>query len=216
MGYNTDFYGHIDITPALPEEIARYINNFSQTRHVKRDPEVLWQKYEGTNGFNKQYGVDGEYFVGDVDSYFDSELVTENVPSDTQPGYWCQWIITEGGTQIEWDNNENFYDAEKWMQYIIDNFIGPDYLCNGVITAQGESIDDRWALVVENNQVSVKSFLEVLSEDNNYCTLRKLLETLHESGTIASSEQLDQLYSAIEKAGFTLNSLIINGYPTNE
>lgn len=58
------------------------------------------------------------------------------------------------------------------MKYIIDHFLGTNpiaknadskwlsehlqgHTCNGVIEAQGESADDQWSLVVQNNKVTV-------------------------------------------------------------
>jgi hypothetical protein len=54
------------------------------------------------------------------------------------------------------------------MKYLIDHFIGDaplaksvlpflkGHICNGNIFAQGDDPDDRWKLVVENNQVLVR------------------------------------------------------------
>jgi hypothetical protein len=53
------------------------------------------------------------------------------------------------------------------MEYLMDHFIGETpvaktelpfltgHICNGNIFAQGEDRDDRWKLVVKNNQVFV-------------------------------------------------------------
>jgi hypothetical protein len=152
MGYTTEFEGKIEITPALPLDLIEYINKFSETRRMKRNTKVLKNIYNGEFGFNGDYGVEGEYFIGDDNC----SIVDYNDPPKTQPGLWCDWEITKDGKCIQWNETEKFYDAEIWMQYIIDNFIGNDYSCNGTISAQGEEFDDQWDLIVENNKVRVE------------------------------------------------------------
>ena len=84
---------------------------------------------------------------------------------------------------LGWNGTEKFYDATEWMIYLIDNFLKPDafattekgqelvalagdprlqhftfdHVCNGVIEAQGEDSDDRWRIVVDNNEVEPQS-----------------------------------------------------------
>lgn len=80
------------------------------------------------------------------------------------PTSYCQWVVTEDGSFVEWDGNEKFYEAMDWMQYIIDNFLGLNpaanldfskgHTLNGQIEAQGEEEEDQWSLVVKDNKVS--------------------------------------------------------------
>jgi hypothetical protein len=65
-----------------------------------------------------------------------------------------------------WNDAEKFYEAEAWMEYIIDHFVGPNPLAqselpflkghtiNGTISADGEESDDFWKLRVTDNVVS--------------------------------------------------------------
>jgi hypothetical protein len=158
MGYTTEFYGSISIEPALSKELVEYINNFSDTRRMKRDIKELMKLYSGEMGFNGSYGREGEYFVtntGDVGQKRDSSIVDYNEPPSTQPSLWCDWVIMDDGQSIEWNGAEKFYCADEWMVYILENFIDSNiYKCNGEIEAQGEDTDDRWKLVVKNNVVS--------------------------------------------------------------
>jgi len=159
MGYTTEFSGQIEITPALPIELIKYINDFGNTRRMKRDVELIQQKYNGEHGFNGQYGIEGEYFIGGsgfMGQDNDSSVLDHNEPPSTQPGLWCQWVVTEDGKFIEWDGSGKFYESEEWMRYIINNFIGKDYSCNGIIEAQGEDRYDHWFLTVKNNKVSTR------------------------------------------------------------
>lgn len=161
MGYTTEFYGKIKIVPALSSELVEYINNFKETRRMKRDNKVLQNKYAGEYGFNNQYGVDGEYFIGGegfMGQDFDPSVIDGNEPPVTQPSLWCQWEVTEDGNFIEWDGAEKFYESKAWMNYIIRNFIAPfGHVCNGEIKAQGEEINDRWMLIVKDNKATSKN-----------------------------------------------------------
>lgn len=48
------------------------------------------------------------------------------------PNMYCQWVPTEDRLGLEWDKIEKFYDAEKWLTYLIDNYIQPwGYKLNG-------------------------------------------------------------------------------------
>lgn len=157
MGYTTEFSGSIEITPALNPEMISYINQFSGTRRMKRDSNKLMEKHQGKFGLNGSYGVEGEYFVGGegfAGQNTDETVLSNNYPPSTQPGLWCQWIITDDGKWIEWDGGEKFYESVEWMKYILTNFL-KDYDCNGEIKAQGEEFDDRWKLIVENSKVRV-------------------------------------------------------------
>lgn len=151
MGYTTEFSGQVTVTPALSPEEITFLNKFSETRRMDR-----------TKG---PYFVDG---TGDFGQGHDADIVNFNEPPKGQPGLWCQWIPTEDGTAIVWNGAEKFYEADAWMAYLIDHFIGSKPLaakelpflkghkCDGEIEAQGEDSDDRWKLIVEDNRVSVK------------------------------------------------------------
>ena len=97
----------------------------------------------------------------------DDSVLDYNTPPDGQPGLWCQWVPTDDGNAIEWDQSEKFYDSAAWMKYLIEHFVGQDPLaqkelpfltghtCNGEIEAQGEDSGDLWKLIVKDNRVSV-------------------------------------------------------------
>ncbi len=149
MGYTTDFDGSVSIEPPLNELEIRYINAFADTRRMKRDY--------------------GPYYVGGDGG---NDVIDYNSPDASQPSLWCQWITNEEGTVIGWDGNEKFYYADKWMQYIIDHFIGKNPLAklndpehfdflqghtiNGEIFADGEETDDNWKIEVVDGVVTVK------------------------------------------------------------
>jgi len=154
MGYTTEFDGSIAVEPPLSAEEVSYINKFASIRHMHRK--------------------NGPYFVDDVeDCLFNdipppAEIINPNRSDPTQPGLYCQWVASDDGKTITWDDGEKFYEAEAWMEYIINHFIGTSPLaqkdlpfftghnCNGQIEASGEVTDDNWLLVVEDNTVTTK------------------------------------------------------------
>ncbi len=34
------------------------------------------------------------------------------------PGGYCQWVASDDGSQILWDDGEKFYDSPIWMEYM--------------------------------------------------------------------------------------------------
>ena len=166
MGYTTDFYGSIGVTPALNDIECDYLRRFSGSRRMKR-----------TRG--PYYAEPGQDF-GQQDS---SDVLDHNEPPEEQPGLWCQWVPDDDGSAISWDGGEKFYASAEWMAYIIDHFFcadarvrgfpspdgGPydlhmgcdpssdftfDHVFDGEIEAVGEDPSDRWLLVVERNVVT--------------------------------------------------------------
>jgi len=154
MGYSTDFEGAIDIDPPLNQKEIEYIRKFNDTRRTDRENGPY---YVGAGG------LAGQAHEADIHNY--------NSPPAEQPGLWCQWTVTDDGTQIEWDGGEKFYSAGEWMKYIIQHFLCQDpiakkvnkyfdflqgHTCNGVIRAYGEDPEDLWSIHVEDNVVTLK------------------------------------------------------------
>lgn len=155
MGYNTEFEGFISIEPPLNTAEVEYLTKFSETRRMHRR--------------SGPYFVEGSGFHGqDVTD----DVIDNSSPAAGQPGLWCQWIPTEDGTRLVWDQVEKFYESPEWMTYLIDHFLRPDalasrisdpmfaeftfdHICFGVIRAEGEDSSDLWSLIVVNNQVTV-------------------------------------------------------------
>lgn len=72
------------------------------------------------------------------------------------PSAYCQWIPNIAGDAIIWDGNEKFYESDKWMKHIVSQLKETGHKCNGTIIAQGEDIDDRWKLIVNDNNVTTQ------------------------------------------------------------
>lgn len=149
MGYTTQFEGKIDIEPPLSTEEIAYLRKFSTTRRMLRR--------------NGPYFVDGSGSYGQGE---DQDVLDYNTPPHGQPGLWCQWVPTDDGRALVWDEGGKFYHAKEWMTYLIEHFLSPTRLAplpfmtghtlNGDILAQGEDIDDRWRLIVIDNVVTRK------------------------------------------------------------
>lgn len=153
MGYTTEFEGSITIDPPLNEEEISYLLKFSGTRRMDRS--------------NGPYFVDGTGYMGEG---HDPDVRDLNKPPAGQPSLWCDWEPTRDGTEIKWNGMEKFYNADKWMLYLIRHFLGGDPLAkracperfqsfgghtlNGEIYCQGEDVEDRWILVVADNVVT--------------------------------------------------------------
>lgn len=162
MGYSTDFYGAFSVTPDLTDEQVNYINDFSNTRRMKRDVNVLMEMHDGKYGYpgktgtaEEIYGKEGEFFVRD-DGFCgqnrDESILDYNVPPSTQPGLWCQWVIN--GNELEWDGGEKFYNYVEWLEYLIENFFKPwGITINGEVEWSGESRSDIGKIVVTDNKV---------------------------------------------------------------
>lgn len=169
MGYSTTFDCNVSIEPAVAPELVEYIGRFSRTRHMKRDVEKLKTLFEGKAGelygYNGELGIEGEYYLNGDDDLRqmtkDDSILNYNTAPSTQPGLWCDFIISSDGKSIEWDQAEKTYDGEEWVRYLIDSFLTPNgYVVNGTINAYGEDSDDRWVMNIENNIVTSTSMDE--------------------------------------------------------
>lgn len=169
MGYSTDFYGSLKFNKPVAPWLVEYVNKFSNTRRMKRDPEKIKAQFPnwGELCFNGDLGEEGEYFIGGVGSFgqdADTSVLDHNRPAKTQPGLWCQWIINEKENCLEWDGGEKFYNYEEWLEYLIDNFFAPlGYVLNGDIEWQGEDSDDCGTIHVEDNFISTEMGMHIYS-----------------------------------------------------
>jgi hypothetical protein len=143
---------------ALAPEHAAYLRAFSGTRRMKRDPNIA-QTYPDPvrEAVGLPIGIEAGYFVagkGYAGQDDDASVVDCNTPPKGQPGLWCQWVPSEGGSAIVWDQVEKFYDYTEWIAYLIKHFLQPwGYSLEGEMIWQGEDDSDRGLLVVRNNVV---------------------------------------------------------------
>lgn len=176
MGYYTYFSGALEITPTLKEEHRDYLIAFSDSRRMKRNPDITRNLPDKARRLvSLPVGEQGEFFVGDMDSGYlniiskpeDEEakelselraasIIDANYPPDSQPGLWCHWTVSPDGKYLTDNGAEKFYDYERWLVYLIDNFYVPwGYSLSGDLKWEGEERDDMGIMRVENNQVTI-------------------------------------------------------------
>ena len=183
MGYTTDFNGSLYFNKPIAPWLMDYINKFSDTRRMKRDPKKIKEMYPnwGELCFNGELGDEGQYFVGGngLDG-IDESVVEYNFSPVGQPGLWCQWMINDNG-ELEWDGGEKFYEYEEWLDYLIENFFEPlGYVLNGDIEWQGEESDDFGVIHVVDNFVEMQYRIRVNSMSE--MSTEKMIEELKRRG----------------------------------
>lgn len=174
MGYTTDFEGRFEFNEPLNEAQIAYINLWASTRRMMRNAtcQNMPDPVRIAAGI-LDVGTEGEFFSGGVGSYGqerDSSVIDANQPPATQPGLWCQWVVTDDGKYLEWDQGEKFYNYVEWLRYMIANFFAPwGKVLNGKVKFQGEDIGDHGAIYVKDNVVTLSKFEEEIPDTvNNY------------------------------------------------
>ena len=152
MGYSTEFIGEITITPPLSTQEVDYLKKFNQTRHTQLKPNPY-----AIGNFEPKDLINADHDIKMKNSF----------PPEGQPELWCDWIPTDDGTTLKWSGVEKSYEMEKWLNYLIEHFIGHNPLAatefpflaghslNGEIEAFGERHKDLWKIVVENSYVTI-------------------------------------------------------------
>lgn len=186
MGYTTDFYGSFEFNKPVEPWLIDYINKFSESRRMRRDNEKIKELYPKWKDlcFNGELGVEGEYFIGGVGfmgQTEDDSVLNGNAPARTQPGLWCDWVVTKDGTCLMWNGAEKFYYYEEWLEYLIENFFTPlGYVLNGSVGWQGEDYDDFGTITVTDNIIELEEGIRVTSMDE--FDDRTLIEELEKRG----------------------------------
>ncbi len=106
--------------------------------------------------FNGKFTVTPIMSVATVQKILDfADVSHEKEPKS--PGYWCQWIPS-GDSSIEWDGNEKFRDADKWLAYLIKKVLKPaGHTVNGAVHYWGDDgPDDAGIIMAEDNAVRVR------------------------------------------------------------
>ena len=182
MGYSTVFSGQFSVTPTLKPEHAAYLRRFSETRRMKRDAALAEKLPDPLRlAVGLPIGDEGAYFVGAVSLHgeaTDASVLDSNqapglpsygkpldfaewshqkeaaIEAGAQPGLWCQWVPSEDGSAIEWDQGEKFYYYFAWLRYLIQNFLAPwGYKLNGEVAWSGDSLDDNGVIYARENVI---------------------------------------------------------------
>lgn len=162
MGYTTEFEGTLKFSKPLTNAQVLYIQKFCETRRVKFDSVIVGRIQDDERiAVCLPIGVDGEFFVGETEYIGHGQylgVLSYNESPSTQPGLWCQWTVSDDGTELMWDGGEKFYYYVEWLQYLISNFYTPwGVRLNGKIIWQGESEEDIGTIIVIDSVIDVRS-----------------------------------------------------------
>jgi hypothetical protein len=162
MGYTTYFSGSFTVSPPLTPEQVAYINAFAESRHMKRDISIVATQPDPVReAVGLPLGIEGEYFIGELTG-MEQGILAHNDSSRTQPGLWCQWIVSDDGEEIEWDGGEKFYCYTQWLAYICKHFLKPwGRTIKGQVSWEGEESDDQGVIYARG--LEVEAVTSVLS-----------------------------------------------------
>lgn len=163
MGYTTNFIGHFNLDTPLTEAQATYLNQFSETRRMRRYAKLAEALPDPMRlAVGLPIGDEGGYFVGAngcAGQDKDASVREYNEPPTGQPGLWCQWVVNlDSRNKIGWNESEKFYNYVEWLKYIIHHFLVPwGRALNGEMTWEGEDNNDRGKIIIVNNIVATKT-----------------------------------------------------------
>ena len=135
MGYIIEFKGKFNLNKPLSEEHAKFLYDFSRTRHYERlftdddpnglfftDPDGIFEPSWKDLDF-KEICINGTPF--DRKKYELSKwgCIDFNNITPGMPSFYCQWIPTEDRNAIEWDKQEKFYNAKEWLEFLIKHYL---------------------------------------------------------------------------------------------
>jgi hypothetical protein len=128
MGYTRTFVGSFQLSRKLTAAQSAYLQAFADTRRMKRDPallEIVPDPLREAVGL--PLGPEGGFFIGDGELRSEDHLtvVDGDEPPQGQPGLWCRWAPSAGGTAIQWSGFEKFYHHVEWLEYLCEHFLEP-------------------------------------------------------------------------------------------
>lgn len=181
MGYTTDFEGKITLSRPLTENEVHYINQFSETRRMGRNANICKEFDDPVReAVNLPIGIEGEFCVFDYGDR-DRSIINYNQSPSTQPGLWCQWVVSEDLTSLEWNGHEKFYAYFDWLIYIHDNILvkwGVTYTTDDKLTYQGEEDDDNGEIFIQGGNI-----IKTVNDGFNETHELKQIETNNDTST---------------------------------
>lgn len=182
MGYTTEFTGRFDLDRELSSQHYDYLLAFSQTRRMRRDPELSEKREDlKRTAAGLPIGVEGEFFVGETGFHGQdkgADVVDKNKPPKTQPGLWCQWEPTPDRSGLRWNGAEKFYAYEDWLRYLIQKLLVPwGYKLEGSVSWIGEEYLDSGVLSVVDDFVTVDT-LELHEDEPDTAAVKDMIESV--------------------------------------
>jgi hypothetical protein len=158
VGYSTSFEGEIRIEPTLRPVHRAYLQRFAETRRMKRDPRRAERLSDPLRvAADLPIGAEGAYFVGSDDDFSDTDpsVIDGDTPhAPFSDSLYCDWTPSGDGSALGWNGREKFYEYVRWLEFLIEHFLGPwRYRLLGRIDWQGDDPDDRGSIFVTDNAV---------------------------------------------------------------
>lgn len=179
MGYSTFFTGAIKVTPKIDPLTCTNLNVWLSMRHCKtyERPDVqaglsdrAWEpdgpkipspnkiveafvtKHPKASGFGFDE-ISNYVWVPEPETRSVNDYNTEGFPNVS---LWSDVRIYQGTdcSYLAWDESEKAYGMERWFAILVELLAGMGYVCEGVVSAQGENYDDRWTFVCKENLCS--------------------------------------------------------------
>ncbi len=198
MGYYTEFKGSFQLDKPLKAEHLAYLKAFSDTRRMMR----LITKLEKIRDPIREavglpIGAEGAYFVGtsckNDQEHRDPSILDGNIPPSQQPSLWCDWTPNDDGTEIIWNEADNFYCYTDWLQYLIENFFTRwGYNLTGSVHWEGQDPNDYGIICVKNNLVEVFGPIVIMNASGDIRPLRAFL--CHASD---DKSEIEKLYNKL-------------------
>jgi hypothetical protein len=84
---------------------------------------------------------------------------TRHAGGDGKPDTpYCQWVPSEDGMGLEWDDGDKFYFFEEWLEYLVLRYIKPwGYVLNGSVRWIGTTHGDYSTITVVDNEITFES-----------------------------------------------------------
>jgi hypothetical protein len=153
MGYTTDFYGFWTLTPALSLAQTDYLQKFSRTRRVKRNPDAIIDRRLAA--IRLDLGIDAEYFVDTEDE--NNSIVDVNQPPGKQPSLWCKWRVNDRGNRLEHNGGEKFDEYVAWLDYLVEHFFAHwGVRIDGSVRYEGKELIDGGTIEIIDNRIEVR------------------------------------------------------------
>lgn len=166
MGYSTDYYGNIQIAPALNEQEVEEINAWLACRHVtydvnkiyELDPNADQHTIDGTPVGNGGWNWIKIYADPDGNAYDPvGEAVMEWNEPGLLPSLWSDLEVDE--TTMCWNGSEKSYEIPAWIQLLIDCVFAPrGYSLNGELEWRGEDYGDTGVITITDNVMEVEPY----------------------------------------------------------
>lgn len=122
--------------------------------------------FMGKFDLDKQLSLDDFNYLKHLGEDYEPEKI-----EGPHPDFYCQWVPTEDGRGVKWNDGEKFYDYVEWLQWLIDTVLKPrGYALSGSVAYQGEETGDCGTIRVLDGRVAKE---EYKPEDDSIAELVK-------------------------------------------